>query len=471
MPRIFLTTGSSWTVPDDCTSATIEVIGGGAGGGGATGYGGGGGAYSKTNNVSLTPSSSVSYGIGAGGTGNNTATGGAAGDTWFGGSDFASSLCGAKGGASTASGGGAASSGIGDVKYDGGHGSSNGGGGGAAGPSGAGANASTGSGAQGGNGSGGVGGAGGFPAGAGSAGTEWDATHGSGGGGGSPSPFNLPGAAGGLYGGGGGRGGAGTSAGGNGAQGIIVITYSSVVLLDAGVGEFAVTGFAAGLEAPTEILQAGTGVFVVGGQAAGLKRPVVSVYESPTHGRANIVFSEAAQAILSGQRVGAAVAVKLELANETLNLWLGNGRVRSNDGQYWEGLGRFGGISGLEFGAKASTRPIAMTLSGLDARLAGMARSEYSGMQGRRVSVYALVFNQKMKCIDLPYLCMLATIENAGMRRSGDRFVLELNAKPIFNTKHMPALNLVTDADQQTRYPGDKIFDRAAYPHSLFWNQ
>jgi len=76
-----LTTGTSWTVPSDfdSTNNNIYIIGGGAGGGGAIatgtagnkvgGGGGGGGGFTGISNLSLTPSSSVSYAIGAGGTG------------------------------------------------------------------------------------------------------------------------------------------------------------------------------------------------------------------------------------------------------------------------------------------------------------------------------------------------------------------------------------------------------------------
>ena len=183
-----------------------------------------------------------------------------------------------------------------------------------------------------------------------------------------------------------------------------------------------------------------------------------------------IVFSDAAQLILAGQRVGVAVGVKLELVSETLNLWLGNGKVRSNDGQEWEGLGRLGGISGLEFGALAATQPINLTLSGLDAYLASVARSQYSEMRGRRVSAYMLLFDENMRSTDLPYLCMLAVIDNVSIRRSGDTFTIEVSAEPVFSRKHMPAFNLVTDADQQARYPNDRIFERAAYSHTVFWN-
>lgn len=225
--RVYLVSGSSWTVDATWNSAnnTVECIGGGSGAGNVNSFGGGGGGYSKKNNATLTPGASVNYSIGAGGVGvNTTGTTPSGGDTWFGGSDFASSLCGAKGGNGQL--GGAAASGIGDVKYSGGSGDY--GGGGAAGPNGNGASTvgPSRNGGAGGAGSGGAGGAG-YPsaATAGGAGTEWDATHGSGGGGGSPWSLAETGRAGGLYGGAGACGGNASQYGGDGAQGIIVLTW------------------------------------------------------------------------------------------------------------------------------------------------------------------------------------------------------------------------------------------------------
>lgn len=116
---IAITSGTRWRVPVDCTSATIEVIGGGSVGGGA---------YSKTNTVSLTPLSLAYINIGAGG-------GNPAGDTWFNKATNAapsSTTNGALakgaigfppscGGVQTAY-GGLASDGVGDLKYSGGAG-------------------------------------------------------------------------------------------------------------------------------------------------------------------------------------------------------------------------------------------------------------------------------------------------------------------------------------------------------------
>ena len=97
--QIFLTSGTTWTVPGDWSNAnnTIEVIGGGGGSGGGYsdssgsggegGGGGGGGGYSKATNVSLPPGATVTIVIGGGGsagTGGLPGTaGGAGGDTFL----------------------------------------------------------------------------------------------------------------------------------------------------------------------------------------------------------------------------------------------------------------------------------------------------------------------------------------------------------------------------------------------------
>lgn len=253
---IYLTSGTSWTVPGDwnSTNNTIEVIGGGAngtsgasgnapvnpcfglGGPGSGGSGGGGGAYSKVTNLSLTPSASIAYAVGTAG-----------GDTYLCNSTSnCSSISatavqvGAKG--ASGSSGGSSSSGVGTIKVSGGSGAgpsggNGGGGGGAGGLHGAG---SSGSGSSGGSGD-----AGNTAAGA--NGTQYDGSHGSGGGGGGggaggEAQVGGSGSSGGLYGAGGGGGGGGGEyleacygspppaggSGGSGRAGLIIITYTPI---------------------------------------------------------------------------------------------------------------------------------------------------------------------------------------------------------------------------------------------------
>lgn len=284
--RIYLTSGTSWSVPANWNNANnkIEVIGGGGSGGvvyGAGGGGAGGGAYSSISNLALTPGVSVSYNVGIGGTGGYGAAGG---NSWFNGTGLSSASVSAQSGVGGANNtvaavaGGQAANGIGTIKYSGGNGGyggyGGGGGGGAAGPHGNGGRGGNygggtytggggGGGADGGSagaddngvisgnggnnwqgtgggvgncvpGTGGGGGSGGYGyscgGAAGSMDTSFDATHGSGGGGGgggsSYTSTGRPGGPGATYGGGGGGGGSINAIGGNGAQGIIVITYT-----------------------------------------------------------------------------------------------------------------------------------------------------------------------------------------------------------------------------------------------------
>lgn len=240
---IFLTSGTSFTVPADWNNTnTIEVIGAGGGGqsgaGSVGGIGGGGGGYSRINNLTLTPGSVVTYQIGVGGAGgiDGVAKAGADGtDTFFNGSICLSSSVCARGGrgGSDAGVGAPGVEGVGTIKYYGGFSrlpvdSKGTGGGGAAGINGAGFGPTIYSVSVGGAAGGGSGGAGGATSTAGSAGSEWDATHGSGGGGGGGIGRNTStatGGAGGLYGGGGGGGAGGAYPGGAGGQGLIIINY------------------------------------------------------------------------------------------------------------------------------------------------------------------------------------------------------------------------------------------------------
>lgn len=285
---IFLTSGTTWTVPSNWNNSnnTIHVIGGGGGGvtgnvgnSGASatgGGGGGGGAFASVSNVTLTPGSTVTVAIGAGGSAGN-----AGGDTYFCNStancaniNGSAVVVGAKGGsgASGTSGGagGLASSSIGTTTRNGGTGGTaggsngNGGSGGGGGAGAAGVNAvgnngsaglsgsgnSGGGGGAGGQGNGTFGGAGGSAGlgnngngGTGGDGSEFDGTHGSGGGSGGGGGGDRNGAGGGdggtagLYGAGGGGGGGGgrgsgvsasAGIGAAGRPGLIVITYRSI---------------------------------------------------------------------------------------------------------------------------------------------------------------------------------------------------------------------------------------------------
>lgn len=254
MQQDFLTTTGTGTYLSKAnwnnSSNTVEVIGaGGAGAHGLTtstgGGGGGGGAYNSLTNFSFaTPGTTTAqYGVGAAGLHGGTFPQNG-GDTWFNSAAFPSSgtAVGAKGGASptantTATGGagGTTAAGFpttspparaGGTAGNGVSASAGGGGGGSGGPNGAGGN---GSGTAGGTADGGTvsGGAAGNP-GTAPKGTEFDATHGCGAGGGGSNASPGTGATATGYGGGAGGGSRSNGVGGDGFQGIIVLTWQAL---------------------------------------------------------------------------------------------------------------------------------------------------------------------------------------------------------------------------------------------------
>lgn len=144
--QTFTTIGSTvFTVPDDVRHINIVCVGAGGGGAGQAGSalpggGGGGGALSYANCVPVTPGEALTVFVGAGGTGGQTRTPNAGGDSYV--RRGVTDLCLAKGGSGangvTPGNGGAAASGVGDVRNSGGIGGTatdpnSSGGGGAAG--------------------------------------------------------------------------------------------------------------------------------------------------------------------------------------------------------------------------------------------------------------------------------------------------------------------------------------------------
>jgi len=214
---IVITSTQTWNVPSDWNNSDnfIECIG--PGGDGSTssnsGGGGGGGAYAKKNNVTLTPGGTASVVVG---------TGGSQTDTNF------NSVCIADAGknasALTGGAGGTTAGSTGDTKYAGGNGATGtagtppatAGGGGAAGKTGAGSAGTSASyvsgGGQGGAGDGGTN-SGSAPSGAGGDGAN-----------------STTGAAenGANYGGGGGGAGGAYTTPGNGAPGVVVVSYTAL---------------------------------------------------------------------------------------------------------------------------------------------------------------------------------------------------------------------------------------------------
>lgn len=179
---------------------------------------------------------------------------------------------------------------------------------------------------------------------------------------------------------------------------------------------------------------------------------------------AELYFSEAVQEMLSGRNVHVALGVWFDFASGVERVWLGRGTFTAKDGTQWSGMGELAAIDGVAAAAGLSTEPITLTLSGLDTTILDITRQQASEIRGRRCGVYILMFDATFAPLDAPYLVELYLMDKASFTVEGESRQMSISviAEPLFSTKHVPRFSLMSDQDQQTKYPGDRIFERVA---------
>ncbi|MGJ0505604.1 MAG: hypothetical protein ACR652_00430 [Methylocystis sp.] len=175
-----------------------------------------------------------------------------------------------------------------------------------------------------------------------------------------------------------------------------------------------------------------------------------------------LYFPQAVEEMLAGREVRASVGVWFDFLSEEIRVWQGRGAFTDATGNIWNGLGEFGQISGLQGSSMLSIDPVTMTLSGLDPTMMQLVRSQAEEISGRRCGVFFLAFDENWRPIDSPFLAELYLMDKATLSVDGESrtLVISLSAEPLFFSKHIPPVAMVTDADQQRKYPGDTIFKR-----------
>lgn len=182
------------------------------------------------------------------------------------------------------------------------------------------------------------------------------------------------------------------------------------------------------------------------------------------------LFPETIAAKLAGKKVQAAILVRFDFVSETIRLWRGNGVLKTNDAAKWQGLGLLGSMSGIEQAINGQAPAMSFTLSGIDAQIMRLAKDEFEAeVYGRIVYVLIQFFGvddpadpDNQRPLDLPYpVCAGRCLQpSMSFTSEGERSV-SISAESLFSLRSRPAFAMLTDADQQHRYPGagDKGFE------------
>lgn len=180
------------------------------------------------------------------------------------------------------------------------------------------------------------------------------------------------------------------------------------------------------------------------------------------------LFSAAVRAQAQGQHVIAALFITFDFLSQTLRIWEGDGPL-TREGFLWHGLGsRDDGsgsplysIDGLEQAINGSAPQLNLTLSGVDSRLVAAASQDAAAgeIEGRDLTIELGFFDATLPgLVPLDSLMTLGvwTMQKPAFQATGvTTRTINLPCETLFAQRSRAPFGMLTDRDQQRRFPGD----------------
>lgn len=163
------------------------------------------------------------------------------------------------------------------------------------------------------------------------------------------------------------------------------------------------------------------------------------------------IITPAVEAILAGQHVPYVLFVYLATDNPvrlTNAPW-----TIGWDGHDWSGAGMLGSINPIEEGDELQMYGVSMALSGIPPEYVQMAIGSH--YQGRDCMIWLAPFTEAGQLAADPVLAFAGRLDVMTVEL-GDTATISVSAESRLTDWARPRTSRFTDADQQSRYPGDK---------------
>lgn len=152
-----------------------------------------------------------------------------------------------------------------------------------------------------------------------------------------------------------------------------------------------------------------------------------------------------------------------------LDLWNGRLYVTSlpydfdYGGETWIGAGKVGGISDIEETTEGKVNSVTLTLAGVRPTDVALALTDITKSRWRNGTIYRALFDADGQLVAAPRPRFRGLIDNAPVKISGGIATVSVKLVSRFVRWEFP-LNSprYTDADHQSRRPGDTFFSRMA---------
>jgi hypothetical protein len=184
-------------------------------------------------------------------------------------------------------------------------------------------------------------------------------------------------------------------------------------------------------------------------------------------------FSSELLAAIRERRAGVRTLVEMQFASGTKRVQLGFGSFVAG-GFTWSGVGEGVSVSSLDQTTQGEAGQATFTLSGTSAEILATAKTENgSEYRQRPVTVYLQFFDTLTNdAIETPRAVWTGLMDNMRISRSTNMRVsgsdgddgavrsVTLTAESIFQDRARPPYGSYTDADQKSRYAGDRGCER-----------
>lgn len=179
-------------------------------------------------------------------------------------------------------------------------------------------------------------------------------------------------------------------------------------------------------------------------------------------------FDEVTLAQAKALRPTFTIFAQFNFKSSTMCLWEGDGPL-TREGRLWYGLGQrqditgnpLQSIEGLEQAINGTAAELSMTLSGVDKQVITAARadSDSGEVEGQRLDIYIGFFLDDQAVYPVGNLKTIGSWEMGRPSFIADgplTRTIKITAENLFASRSRAPFAMLTDRDQERRYPGDK---------------
>lgn len=164
--------------------------------------------------------------------------------------------------------------------------------------------------------------------------------------------------------------------------------------------------------------------------------------------------------LAAGRAVKVTRLFQFEFLSSTQRFWDGLNYLTAG-GEQWQGAGKLISVSGLEWAEGLAASAATFTLAGTTPELIDAAIRGDTEVAERPCAIFLQFLSERYVALDDPVAVWAGTMDRMIFRGGVKTQTISLTAETLFVERNHASNGLLTDSDQQYRWPGDRALEFA----------